>query len=206
LKRFNKIKAVFSCLVLLIIMTGCNKHNMLSQHTDADSKATGNSVVKADTMNTEMRFAMEREAVLNRVKDIYRVVKADYMSHGGVYETEFYDRSYCSKSWNKLLLSVRQKEERTNTLFFEINPWSMTNDTGTMITFDEFEVSSLSFEPRPKASVSFVVCDGDIFIPACIDLVYEDGRWVIDNFYNQRYMLDVRNSMWQYISQNISYM
>jgi hypothetical protein len=164
------------------------------------------SVIQSDTLNMEMRFTIERQIVLEQVKNIYRVVKADYMTNGGSYETEFFDRAYCSKAWNKLLMSVRCKEERTNTLFFEINPWSMMRYSGSIVSFDEFEVTDLVIDPKRKASVSFTVSDGDTYTPARIDLVYENGRWVIDNFYNLRYMLDIRNCMWQYLASNLNYM
>ena len=30
-------------------------------------------------------------------------------------------------------------------------------------------------------------------------MIFEDGRWVINNFYDMKYMVDVRNSMLQYL-------
>ena len=37
------------------------------------------------------------------------------------------------------------------------------------------------------------------YTPARIDMIFEDGRWVINNFYDMKYMVDVRNSMLQYL-------
>ena len=193
-------------LVLLIMLTGCQKHNPMNYRAYYSPMPALDSVIQSDTLNMEMRFTIERQIVLEQVKNIYRVVKADYMTNGGSYETEFFDRAYCSKAWNKLLMSVRCKEERTNTLFFEINPWSMMRYSGSIVSFDEFEVTDLVIDPKRKASVSFTVSDGDTYTPARIDLVYENGRWVIDNFYNLRYMLDIRNCMWQYLASNLNYM
>jgi len=54
-----------------------------------------------------------------------------------------------------------------------------------------------------RASVSFVVYNDDTYTPARIDLVYEDNRWVIDDFHNLRYMIDLRNCMWDYLTHDI---
>jgi len=108
---------------------------------------------------------------------------------------------FCSKSWNKLLLAVRCKEEQSGTLFFEINHWSMTRYSGVLLSFDEFEVEHVDLLSDVKrASVTFTVYEADTYTPARIDLVFEDGRWVIDNFHNLKYMIDVRNAMWNYVA------
>jgi len=143
----------------------------------------------------------EKGIVLDRVKDIYRLLKSEYMYHGGSYENEIFDKMFCSKSWNKLLLAVRCKEEQSGTLFFEINHWSMTRYSGVLLSFDEFEVEHVDLLSDVKrASVTFTVYEADTYTPARIDLVFEDGRWVIDNFHNLKYMIDVRNAMWNYVA------
>ena len=79
----------------------------------------------------------------------------------------------------------------------------MTRDPG-MVTFEEFEVTKLVMDEKEKsASVSFVVCGYDDDVPARVDLVYEDGRWVIDNFYDLRYMLNLRHCMWNYLNYDL---
>ena len=144
---------------------------------------------------------VEREVVLARVKDIYCMIKSDFTAHGGAYDTELYDRSFCSNSWNKLLMAVRSKESRTDIPFSELNYWSMTRESGVIVSFDEFVVTNIYCGSELTASVNFMVYEADKFTPARIDLVYEDGKWVIDNFYNLRYMIDVKNSMWDYLEQ-----
>ena len=75
---------------------------------------------------------------------------------------------------------------------------------GDVVTFEEFEVKDLWMDGTQKrASVSFVVYNDDTYTPARIDLVYEDNRWLIDNFHNLRYMLDLRNCMWDYLLHDI---
>ena len=129
-------------------------------------------------------------------------IKSDYMLHGGSYENELFDKAFCSKSWNKLLMAVRCKEEQTGSLFFEMNHWSMTRYSGVLLSFDEFEVESLDlFSDVKRATVTFTVYESDTYTPARIYLVYEDGRWMIDDFRNLKYMIDVRNAMWDYIAK-----
>ena len=123
------------------------------------------------------------------------------MYRGGSCENELFDKAFCSKSWNKLLMAVHRKEEQTGTLFFEINHWSMLRYSGVQLSFDEFEVEHVDlFSPVKRASVTFTVYEADTYTPARIDLIYEDGRWVIDNFHNLKYGIDVRNAMWNYLA------
>ena len=112
---------------------------------------------------------------------------------------ELFDKMYCSKSWNDMLMSVRRKEFETNTLFFEVDYWVMTRELG-FVTFDEFRVSRLvANEDEKFASVDFTVYDLFTYNPARVDMVYEDGRWVINNFYDLKYGVNVRNSMMEYL-------
>ena len=55
-----------------------------------------------------------------------------------------------------------------------------------------------------RASVAYTVYGMETYTPAQVDLVFEKGRWVIDNFHNLRYMLDVRNSMKQFLASVMS--
>jgi hypothetical protein len=185
------------------MITGCREQAQNPDQNNSNSPIPVDTVTVIDTLNSEVRLNIEREVVLERVKSIYSMIRSDYLSRGGVFESELYDKVFCSKSWNKLLMAVRCKEDRTGTLFFEINPWSMTRYSGNIISYDEFEVTSLVIGPEMTASVTFTVYEDDTYTPARIDLIYEDGRWVIDNFYNLRYMLNVRSSMWNYLDSDI---
>lgn len=157
---------------------------------------------KRDSNPVEMNYILERQAVLERVKDIYRVVRGEFLRHGSSVENELLDKAYCSKDWNSLLLAVRYKEFQTNTLFFEVNRWSMTTES-SLVWFDEFEVTSLAFAPQKTASVSFVVYEDNTYTPAKLDLVYENGQWMIDNFYNMKYGLNLKERMWYYLENDI---
>lgn len=189
-------------LLLPLLVAGCANR---SQEPEKGSRNAfsmvvpeGDSADPLDTLDIEVKKKVISGIVLERVKDIYGLVKSEYMQHGGAGENELFDKAYCSRSWNKLLLAVRWKENLTGALFFESNYWSMTRDAG-IIAFDEFEVTSLEMEPQLMASVSFTVYEANAYIPARIDLVYEEGRWVIDNFHNLKYMTDFRESMWDFL-------
>ena len=202
MKHFKDKKILFSLsLVMLFLMIGCHKGKQESVEKVSNEGLIVDTVLSVDTLNSEVRSMVEREVVLAQVKDIYHVIKSDFTAHGGAYDTELYDRSFCSNSWNKLLMAVRSKESRTDIPFSELNYWSMTRESGVTVSFEEFEVTNLYYGSEVTASVNFMVYEADKFTPARIDLVYENGRWVIDNFYNLRYMIDVRNSMWDYLEQ-----
>ncbi len=190
-------------LYLIFLLSGaigwwCYIHDN-SNKIVSESGTVVKTTLVADSVNSEMRHEIESQLILERVRNIFRLVKSDYMAFGGAAENELLDKSFCSKSWNKLLMAVRKKEMETSTMFFEVNYWTMTRNSG-IINFDEFEVKSLELGPRMMAKVSYTVYETDSYNPAMIDLVYEDGQWKIDNFYHLKYMLNLRNCMWNYLA------
>ena len=191
-------------LACVLAFTACSRGKGPVHKLPAGVLASDSALVP-DTLNgqSEVEIMMERMAVLERAKSIYSLVRAYYRSQGGVVDNDLFDKSFCSISWNKLLLMVRGKEGMTNTLFYEINPWSMTIDGGKIVTFDDFEVTRLVMGEKKKATVAYVVYEADTYTPARVDMVYENGRWVIDNFYNLKYGLDVRNCMWEYLAKDM---
>jgi len=152
-----------------------------------------------DTARSEVRMQMEGQVVVDRVRDIFRVVRADCLTLGGSTENELLDKAFCSKEWNNLLMQVRQKEANTNSLFFELDYWTMTRNPG-VVNFDEFELASLTLGEQKRASVNYTVYEADTYNPARVDLVFEDGRWVIDNFHHLKYMLDIQSAMWNFVA------
>ena len=89
-----------------MMASSCQRSVIVKTETSKDVVAVTDTVIQ----NSEMQLALERAALLERVKGIYRVVYLDYMSHGGVFDNELFDKAYCSKSWNKLLMAIRCKE------------------------------------------------------------------------------------------------
>ena len=54
--------------------------------------------------------------------------------------------------------------------------------------------------------MNFTVFDMDSYTPARLELVYEDGQWKIDNFHHMKYMLDLRQSMYHYLHNDMLYL
>jgi hypothetical protein len=160
--------------------------------------------VLPDSVRSEMALKLEREAVLERVRSIYRLIKQETIYMGGSVDNDLLDKTFCSRSWNKLLMAVRCKEHNTNSLFFEVNHWTMMYDSD-LIDFDEFEVRDcvINVGDERTATVTFTVYASNTYTPARIDMVYEDGQWKIDNFYNMKYMMNMRSSMWRYLDSDI---
>ena len=156
-----------------------------------------------DSVKSEMAIQLEREALLERVRAMYTLVKHECIYLGGSVDNDMLDKSFCSKSWNKLLMAVRSKEHNTGTLFFEVNKWTMTYDSD-LVSFDEFEVQDLNMDANEMtATVNFTVYASDTYTPARIELVYEDGNWKIDNFYHLKYGLNLRSKMWDYLGNDL---
>lgn len=159
-----------------------------------------------DSVKSEMALQLEREALLERVRAMYTLVKHECIYLGGSVDNDMLDKSFCSKSWNKLLMAVRSKEHNTGTLFFEVNKWTMTYDSD-LVSFDEFEVQDLNNDANEMtATVNFTVYASDTYTPARIELVYEDGNWKIDNFYHLKYGLNLRSQMWDYLGNDLIYL
>ena len=159
-----------------------------------------------DSVKSEMALQLEREALLERVRAMYTLVKHECIYLGGSVDNDMLDKSFCSKSWNKLLMAVRSKEHNTGTLFFEVNKWTMTYDSD-LVSFDEFEVQDLNMDANEMtATVNFTVYASDTYTPARIELVYEDGNWKVDNFYHLKYGLNMRSQMWDYLGNDLIYL
>lgn len=199
MKHFRRIMAI-GVFSLPMIFAGCQNSQKNEHASNIIIKDTTKTVAM---MDSEMQMDMERAVILDRVQNIFRIVNDDQRTITGFVNSGLCDRAFCSKSWNKLIKSIKRKEHLTGTLFFEVDYWTMTRDPG-MVTFEEFEVTKLVMDEKEKsASVSFVVCGYDDDVPARVDLVYEDGRWVIDNFYDLRYMLNLRHCMWNYLNYDL---
>lgn len=200
MKKNRLINSTITMFTLLLMFSGCQRGSNNDKTNQIVAKDTTKTIIQK---NSEIQMEMERAIVLDRVKNIFRVVSEDQRSMSGFVMSGLCDRAFCSKSWNELMMAVQRKEYLTSTLFFELDYWTMTRDP-ELVTFEEFEVTKLVMDEQGKsASVSFVVYEPDTYVPARVDLVYENGRWVIDNFYNLRYMLNLRHCMWNYLNHNI---
>ena len=200
MKQNRLIQSTITMITMLLMFTGCNRGSNNNKESDIVAKDTTKTIIQK---NSEIQMEMERAIVLDRVKNIFRVVSEDQRSMSGFVMSGLCDRAFCSKSWNELMMAVKRKEYLTSTLFFEIDYWTMTRDP-ELVTFEEFEVTKLVMDDQKKsASVSFVVYEPDTYVPARVDLIYENGRWVIDNFYDLRYMLNLRHCMWNYLNHDI---
>lgn len=200
MKKNRLINSTITMFTLLLMFSGCQRGSNNDKTNQIVAKDTTKTIIQK---NSEIQMEMERAIVLDRVKNIFRVVSEDQRSMSGFVMSGLCDRAFCSKSWNELMMAVQRKEYLTSTLFFELDYWTMTRDP-ELVTFEEFEVTKLVMDEQGKsASVSFVVYEPDTYVPARVDLIFENGRWVIDNFYDLRYMLNLRHCMWNYLNHDI---
>ena len=201
------MKHIVSIFSVALLIDGCVIMACCGGFSREDSKvANSNEVLLKDTMTksnhlaSEMAVQVESGIVLEHVHNIYNLVKHETQNMGGSVDNDLLDKAYCSKSWNELLMAVRKKEFKTNNTFFVINHWTMAYDTN-QVSFDEFEVKYCHIGTNNErfARVDFTVYTPDSYIPARIDLVYEDGEWKIDNFHHLKYMMDMKECMWEFL-------
>lgn len=205
MKRLVCISGVIGMLIGGVLAMG---YQMAHHQETEDEKIVEQASIMStpDSVKSEMALQLEREALLERVKAMYTLVKHECIYLGGSVDNDMLDKSFCSKSWNKLLMAVRSKEHNTGTLFFEVNKWTMTYDSD-LVSFDEFEVQDLNMDANEMtATVNFTVYASDTYTPARIELVYEDGNWKIDNFYHLKYGLNLRSQMWDYLGNDLIYL
>ena len=202
MKRLVCISGVIGMLIGGVLAMGYQ----MAHHQEAEDEQIVEQVsmmATPDSVKSEMALQLEREALLERVRAMYTLVKHECIYLGGSVDNDMLDKSFCSKSWNKLLMAVRSKEHNTGTLFFEVNKWTMTYDSD-LVSFDEFEVQDLNMDANEMtATVNFTVYASDTYTPARIELVYEDGNWKIDNFYHLKYGLNLRSQMWDYLGNDL---
>ena len=203
----KKVLFLGFALAVCLLSTSCSGSRKGSPETGNGAEKVLKDSVKTDSVLSEMALAVERQVVLERVRSIYSLIKQECTYLGGSVESDWLDKSFCSRRWNDLLMAVRKKEFQTNSLFFEVNRWTMTYDSN-LISFDEFEVADCFIGPDndKTATVNFTVYSPDTYTPVRIELVYEDGQWKIDNFYHMKYMLNLRQSMYQYIGNDMLYL
>lgn len=202
MKRLVCISGVIGMLIGGVLAMGYQMAH--HQETEDEPIVEQASIMSTpDSVKSEMALRLEREALLERVRAMYTLVKHECIYLGGSVDNDMLDKSFCSKSWNKLLMAVRSKEHNTGTLFFEVNKWTMTYDSD-LVSFDEFEVQDLNMDANEMtATVNFTVYASDTYTPARIELVYEDGNWKIDNFYHLKYGLNLRSQMWDYLGNDL---
>lgn len=194
-------------LVTGLIFSSCMGSSKGAPESGSTNEKIDKDTVKSDSIVSEMALAIERQVVLERVRSIYGLIKQECTYLGGSVDNDWLDKSFCSKRWNDLLMAVRRKEFQTNSLFFEVNRWTMTYDSN-LISFDEFEVEDCFIGPNNEktATVNFTVFASDTYTPVRLELVYEDGQWKIDNFYHMKYMLNLRQCMYRYIGSDMLYL
>ena len=208
-KILKRLVCIFSVAMLIdacLIWACCKLFGIGdSNAADTDQIILTDSVAKADYKSSEIALQVESGIVLEYVRSIFDIVKHESVNLGGSVNNDLLDKTYCSKSWNDLLAAVRKKEFRTNNLFFEVNHWTMAYDTN-LVNFDEFEVKCcyIGADKERLASVQFTVYTPDTYIPARVDLVYEDGGWKIDNFHHLKYAMNMKECMWEYLHNDHS--
>ena len=203
----KKVLFVGLTLVIGLLSTSCQGSGKGTPENGSGTEKVLKDTVKSDSVLSEMALAIERQVVLERVKCIYGLIKQETTYLGGSVDNDWLDKAFCSKRWNDLLMAVRRKEFQTNSLFFEVNRWTMAYDSN-LISFDEFEVADcfIGSNEDKIASVNFTVYTSDSYTPVRVELVYEDGQWKIDNFYHLKYMLNLRESMYQYLDNDMRYL
>lgn len=149
--------------------------------------------------------------LVQRVKDIYSAVFDRYEHSDSLFKTSAdanvmtaMDSLYCSEAWNALVARVMERDrqvfEREGLMgFFDADYWIMGQD------WQDLGLSRVRAREitDSTAVVDFLLHNCGEEIPVSLDMVRQDGRWLIDNFFNVRDDFSFKDEMLQYVEPEV---
>ena len=174
-------KQVISMMLVLaaILLAGCNGNGKAAEGGNADStNVVENAQATADDSNAQADPAEMEKDVKARVCEIYDAVIAAYSADDWGKESAKLDGKFCSKDWKASVAAVKEKDKDAEMGFFEADYWVMGQD------FQDLSYENVKVEEvLPEEGKAIVSLDWHNFgnvTKVYVDLVLEDGRWMVD--------------------------
>ena len=96
MRRFAEIQLIVLSLLPLLV-AGCGNRTPEPEKEPHNAFSVvvpeGELTELSDTLDTEVKMQIISGIVLERVKDIYGLVKSDFMENGGAGENELFDKA-----------------------------------------------------------------------------------------------------------------
>ena len=166
------------------------------------NKSASTSAVSEDTAiadHTEQTIPADPEYIKERVKAIYDAVAVAYPNIPDITPSnDSLDLAFCSNQWQTLVVMVNAKdaEEMGVDHFFESDYWIMGQDWGA-ISISDIKVD---IKDNTHADVDLILHNlSDINVK--LEMVFDRGEWLINNFIDQTNEVDWKKSMKEYLEK-----
>ena len=94
----KKVLLIGLTLIVGLVVTSCNGAGKKAPENGNANEVLKDTVI-SDSLQSEMALAIERQVVLERVKNIYGLIKQECTYLGGSVDNDWLDKSFCSKRW-----------------------------------------------------------------------------------------------------------
>lgn len=151
---------------------------------------------------SEIKQVETPEQLINRVNEIYTEVAKAYPNEGELPPVNYLDSLYCSSEWNRMLAIIDSIDSKLDGEigFFDFDYWIMAQDYGD-ISADSVVVEKMEAD---SASVLIQLHNFNHITPVRLEMVKEQGIWMIDNFIDVPNEYNLKLNMKEYIEFNES--
>lgn len=192
----NKRTIILSVLsgCFMVALTSCGNKNASSVIRVGEEEAV------VDSTNAETVNPADPELIANRVSSIYEAVATAYPEIRDITpSTDSLDLAYCSSQWQTLVAMVNAKdaEEMGVDHFFDSDYWIMGQDWGKISVSD----IKVSLKDDNHADVNLILHNlSDTKLK--LEMVFERGEWLIDNFIDLSNDVDWKKNMTKYLEDH----
>ena len=154
-------------------------------------------VVLTDSTDTDTLVHADPTVIEERVKYIYEAVRRAFPEiHDISPSTDSLDMAFCSSQWQAIVAMVNTKDAESlgGTGFFESDYWIMGQD------WDKISVSNVkaNLKDDTHADVTFDL-HNITTTKVKLQMVFERGEWMVDNFINLTNNFDWKKGMTKYM-------
>ena len=180
-----------------IVLSGCVMAALMSCGSKSATNSASEDAAVAD--NSEITTPANPDQIQNRVKAIYEAVAVAYPDARDIAPSnDSLDLAFCSDEWQTLVTMVNAKdaEEMGVDHFFESDYWIMGQDWGA-ISISDIKVD---IKDNTHADVDLILHHlSDINVK--LEMVFDRGEWLINNFIDQTNEVDWKKNMKEYLEK-----
>ena len=193
----NHKKVIFSCCVLALTVSCGNQKtgSIIPEGNDAPPVEDSTAVSGQDDQNPA-----NPDIIAERVNAIYQAVAEAYPEITDISPSnDQLDDAFCSSEWNTLVEMVNSKDAETmgREGFFDADYWIMGQDWG------KISISDLKIDVKDSqhANASFKLHNLGSATNVTLEMVFERGEWLINNFIDDTHKLNWKKSMMKHLEE-----
>lgn len=205
IKTFLRLMAVAAPISLISSCKWIKPQEAKIAEQENDSTQVHDSVSAVQETQqpvSQVKSVEEEVAALNsRIKEIYGAVEKAYSSDAALPTNSNLDVKYCSKAWRRTVSEVAAKQEETGDLCLDMDYWVMGQDYDN-VKVTNYYLEKIMLEDAEYGTVAaftLKIHNCGSVTPVRVDLIKENGKWVIDNFTDLKYNIDFRKMMQEYL-------